>query len=347
MNAMLGAFAAVVAFACVFAMGFAIQRGGTCTVAAVDEIVSSRRAHRLAAMLEASLWVAGGLLVAQALHRLPMMPAGYAVSSWTVLGGALLGLGAWVCGACVFGAVARFGSGQWAYALAPLGFYLGCVTVGSVFPAATASRLAAPSPLLQAGDLAAVAFAGFVVWRLLRARPALRDGQGGLAGLPRRVGEKVWSPHAATIVIGITFVLTWLLAGRWAYTELLYDVAHGMAASVGVRIALFGALLLGLVYGGWTAGRFAHTPVTPTQLGRALVGGVMMGWGTLLIPGANDGLVLIGLPLLRPYAWLAFATMVASIGLALLAARALGPLRGARVLTFRSRPALPRDRFLE
>ena len=38
-------------------------------------------------------------------------------------------------------------------------------------------------------------------------------------------------------------------------------------------------------------------------------------------------LILIGLPLLRPYAWLAFATMCVSIAVALLVARAFG-MRG-------------------
>ena len=38
-----------------------------------------------------------------------------------------------------------------------------------------------------------------------------------------------------------------------------------------------------------------------------------MGWGSPLIPGSNDGLILLGIPLLPPYAWLAFATMVLSI----------------------------------
>jgi toxin CptA len=50
-----------------------------------------------------------------------------------------------------------------------------------------------------------------------------------------------------------------------------------------------------------------------------------MGWGTLLIPGGNDGLILIGMPLLWPYAWLAFATMCATIAAAQLASRRLSP----------------------
>ena len=38
-------------------MGFAIQRGATCTVAAVDEFVTRRKLNRLISMIEASLWV--------------------------------------------------------------------------------------------------------------------------------------------------------------------------------------------------------------------------------------------------------------------------------------------------
>lgn len=34
-----------------------------------------------------------------------------------------------------------------------------------------------------------------------------------------------------------------------------------------------------------------------------------MAWGSMLIPGSNDGLVLLGMPLFLPHAWIAFATM--------------------------------------
>ena len=112
-------------------MGFAIQRGATCAVAAVDELVSKRSATRLMAMLEASLWVAVGLVLAQQLHWLERLPAGYALSAWTIVGGALLGFGAWVNRACVFGSIARLGSGNWAYLATPLGYYLGCLTVAN------------------------------------------------------------------------------------------------------------------------------------------------------------------------------------------------------------------------
>ena len=90
--------------------------------------------NRLASMVEASLWVVGGLLIANALHLLGKMPAGYAVTYVTILGGALLGLGAYVNKACVFGAIARLGSGEWAYVVTPIGFYAGCANVRARVP---------------------------------------------------------------------------------------------------------------------------------------------------------------------------------------------------------------------
>jgi toxin CptA len=42
-----------------------------------------------------------------------------------------------------------------------------------------------------------------------------------------------------------------------------------------------------------------------------------MGWGSLLIPGGKDGPILLGMPLLWPFAWCAFATMYAVIAVAL------------------------------
>ena len=59
------------------------------------------------------------------------------------------------------------------------------------------------------------------------------------------------------------------------------------------------------------------------QTGKCFSGGMLMGWGTLLIPGGNDGLILVGMPLLWPYAWVAFLTMCITIGLALVVERGI------------------------
>lgn len=317
MEIVLTSLAFIVAALCAGTMGFAIQRGATCTVAAVDEIVSERSFRRLVAMLEAALWVGGGLLVAQALHILPTMPSGYAVSAWTIVGGVLLGLGAFVNRACVVGTIANFGSGSWAYIFTPIGFYAGCISVSAVFSPPAAQKLAYGSPVLRASAWVAVLFLVFVL---------LRVGRPLVAGARKRevrelLTRHVWTPHAATTVIGVTFLFMLLLVGSWAYTDVLVELARGMAGSVAARSLLLLALLLGATLGGWTAGRFRNTRISGAQILRCFVGGVMMGWGSLLIPGGNDGLILIGMPLLWPYAWLAFATMCVTIATAQLLRR--------------------------
>ena len=319
MDIVVVSLAFVVAALCAGTMGFAIQRGATCTVAAVDEIVNERGFSRLVALLEAALWVGGGLLVAQALHVLPKMPSGYAVSAWTIVGGVLLGLGAFVNRACVFGAIANFGSGSWAYIFTPVGFYVGCVSVGAVFSPLAARALADGSPVLQTSAWVALLFFVFMLMRI---------GRPIVAGARKRelralLTRHVWSPHAATTVIGVTFLIMLLLVGSWAYTDVLVELARGMAGSVAARSLLLLALLLGAALGGWTAGRFRHTRISAWQFLRCFLGGVLMGWGSLLIPGGNDGLILVGMPLLWPYAWVAFATMCVTIAAALLLLRAV------------------------
>jgi hypothetical protein len=304
----------VVAALCAGIMGYAIQRGATCTVAAVDEIVTQRSYRRLFSLLEAALWVAGGLVVAQSLHLLPPMPAGYAISGWTVLGGALLGLGAYINGACMFGAIARFGSGDWAYIVTPIGFYLGCLSVAPLFGMPMPTALPDGSPVLRASAAVAVVFVAFALWRLVR--PWLGRGKSMSVRWHEALAARIWSPHAATTVIALTFVVMLLLVGGWAYTDALAELARGMSASVVARLLLAASLLLGAALGGWTAGLFRSTRVSPAQLLRCLAGGVLMGWGSLLLPGGNDGLILVAMPLAWPYAWLAFATMCITIATA-------------------------------
>ena len=68
-----------------------------------------------------------------------------------------------------------------------------------------------------------------------------------------------------------------------------------MATNLPARILLVFALLVGAMIGGWTAGRLRSTPVTLAQVGKCFVGGALMGWGSLMIPGGNDGLILVGM----------------------------------------------------
>jgi toxin CptA len=301
--------ALAIAVVCAGLMGFAIQRGGTCLVAAVDQVVSKRRANRLVALAEASLLVAAGMVIAQLFGVLPMAPRAFALTGWTVLGGMIMGVGAYVAGSCVFGAIARIGNGELTYLLVPLGFFMGCVAALELGMTRLPHAVAAHSPVLSQAALFVVPLLLLAAWRLTRVIGAARRGQ---------FAEHVWSPHVATGVIGVTFVILLLLVGAWNYTDYLAETAHHMATRGADRGLLLLALFGGAVVGGWTAGKIKAVQPSLRVVARCLAGGIMLGFGGSLVPGANDGLILLGLPLLYPHAWLAFASMLLTIAAALI-----------------------------
>lgn len=288
-----GAFSLFVALLSAGIMGVAIQRGATCMVAAVDEVVTRRAYARLGALAEASLWVGGLVAALEIAGWAAGSQTQYAVGKLTVVGGMLLGVGAWINRACVFGSVARIGSGQWAWLATPVGFYLGCL-VPLDRPSGTPAEPFA-HPLAVLGVVAVIA-----LWRLSE------------AALSPSPIKHLWHPHRATLLIGVTFFLTMITAGSWAYTDALAELARpmqGMDFQLGLRGAMVVALLAGSVIGGKIAGGYRPLPVRLGDVGRCIAGGVMMGLGGQLIPGGNDGLIMLGLPLLLPHAWVAVIAM--------------------------------------
>jgi Sulphur transport len=130
----------------------------------------------------------------------------------------------------------------------------------------------------------------------------------------RTVWDHVWSPHVATSIIGITFVVTTATQQQsWTYSEVLSDLAQGITSGLSQKVLLGVALLAGAVLGGTTAGRFKIAAPDLGSIVRRLAGGMLMGAGGLMIPGGNTGLALVGLPLLLPYALLAFISICITI----------------------------------
>jgi hypothetical protein len=310
MAMVIGATAFLLALLCAAVMGLAIQRGGTCTVAAVEELLATRRPARLLALVEAALWVGGGLWLAREFDFVADLPTGFALTRWTLAGAVLLGLGALLNRACVIGTIARLGSGEIAFTAMPLGYYMGCATADRLFAPPAPQALGAASPAFGAPGWLAGLVALLAVIRLAL---GLRARRGSL--------QQPWSPHAATAVIGLAFLCLLLLVGAWSYTDLLADLARTMghalmAGDLAPRVLIGIALLVGAFVGGWLTGRSQRQPVAASAVVRCFVGGALMGWGSLLTPGGNDALVLIGMPLLWPYAWAAFATMCATVATA-------------------------------
>lgn len=303
----MSAAAFLIAMTAIGLMGFATQRGGTCTVAAVEEIFIERRFQRLAALVEASLWVGGGFLVLSAADQLPRMPIGYAASAITIAGGVLLGIGAFVNRTCAFGSIARLGSGDLAFVGTLVGYFLGNVMTIQI---AAPKQIAGESSLLQASMWFGLLCVLLVVVRLCTH---------GWTIWRRRIAfyQHVWSPHVATTIIGLTFLVAYLTVGTWTYTDTIAELARGSMVEIVPRLLLFASLIAGAVLGAWTAGTANLIVPKLPRAGRHLTGGVLMGAGGALVPGGNDGLILMGMPLLWPYAWLAFGSMCVTIYIAL------------------------------
>lgn len=77
------------------------------------------------------------------------------------------------------------------------------------------------------------------------------------------------------------------------------------------------ALLAGAIVGAASAGIYRFRSPSIGNVARHFGGGALMGAGAALIPGGNDSLVLIGLPLLQPSAAAAYIAMVGAIAVGL------------------------------
>lgn len=290
----------LIALVAVAVLGFANQLGDTCTVSAMREIVLVRRFSRLASLLEAALWAGVGLVWLNAFDALSTIPSNYAVGPFTILGGVLFGLGALLNRACLLGTVSRLGTGEWVYVFTPAGIYAGSLI---------ALKLPPPHPLLANESLSIgnspwllTLTIGLILISLHVHRLRIRQNKQSILNYLR-------SPRVATTVIGISFVAAFAVEGNWSYAELLSDFARGSTQTFSIKWALFAVLVTGSVWGAWVTGQFQFITPTLGNVIRCLFGGGLMGVGGMMIPGGNISLALIGIPLLKPYAWLAFASI--------------------------------------
>ena len=297
----------------VFVMGMAIQRGNTCTVVAFDDALHRRSPERLIAIVYCWLWVAGGLTLVKLTTGVTLGAQLFPVTVWSVMGGLLLGIGAVINGACTVGSVARIGSGEYAYGLTLVGFFLGCVLAPHVFGRTATSHtgFAATATSLD-HPLAALLGLAFVtvvtIWRLATHE---RESLGDFLG-------KAWDPKTALMIVAVAFVATAHIYGAWAYTDLLGDVVKGADKANVARFALFAALLAGAIVGGQTLrGARPIGPLKPRVI-RCTLGGIAMGIGFSLAPGAFDGLTLLGQPLLLPFAWVVMGASYVTVVLGVL-----------------------------
>ena len=126
-----------------------------------------------------------------------------------------------------------------------------------------------------------------------------------------------WSPMIAMMVIGAASCLLYALDQQWAYTSRIAALAHGRPVQNPIELLTPLLLLIGMVVGGRSAGRFEWQWGTLSRWLQAGFGGVTMGIGAVLVPGGNDAMLFTGLTLLLPNLLVAYFAFVASLFLML------------------------------
>ena len=289
-------------------MGFTTQRGSTCAYLAVREWVADHAPDRLLSLFETACWILAVTTVLSWWDWQVHWPADHPFALGTVMGGIVIGVGAYVNRACVIGTLAQIGNGHWHFCWTVVGYFVASwlwvmvnpypLTSGS--PAIVASHSPSPGFMWAYAPLSPLAMIYLLRWTW-RHR------------LTRIVKPGSWPIHRATVIVGLTFSVVVVTYGPWSYTDWLSDLARGASGLRDPRLLLTLALGLGLLIGGATAKRLQWPYFNGRLSVRCAMGGALMGLGGAWVPGGNDSLLLVGLPCIRPSALIAILLMLMTL----------------------------------
>jgi hypothetical protein len=273
------------------------------------------------------------------------------VSLVLVAAGAAFGVGMALSGACISGHLYRLGEG---YSRAPfalfgalMGFGAGFFTwqsvyLSQIFYAPTAWL---PATLGYGGalalHLAVLAALALLLLRWLPEQPARPGGRITLAGLYRTVLQERWPPLVSGAIVGVLGMVAYFRVEPLGVTSQLGSVARttldnaglladrlngldtlaGCATQVIQTITDNGWLIGGMVAGSLAvvllAGRFQLSALTLRGGFTALLGGVFMGWGSMLALGCTVGTLLSGMSAFAVSGWVFGAAVIAGVWLGL------------------------------
>lgn len=296
-------------------LGASAHRAGLCTVKAVDEVLTARRAHVFWSFVKAALWTTAilawaSLFGAEAeLARRPVLAGG-------IVGGLIFGIGAGLNGACVFSTLSRLAEGH-AVMLSTLVGWAAAMALVQIAPpalAAPAARSVVPAVLAMPLTLWSL----WELWRIWQRRASV--GAGFRSGF--------WALSPAVLLIAVANSTLLLLDRPWSFTSTAlcssgaFPLAPcrqtGMlwAISLAALATMFGSALMRRSF------RLRRPKVR--GVARHLAAGLAMGTGASLLPGGNDGLILFGLPALSPHALSSWLAILIGIVISLTVLRTLG-----------------------
>ena len=303
-------------------LGFAAHRSSVCTVLAVAEVLSTRRAYMFLSFVKTILWI-----LAITLPLIWLLPSGrvsgqgWDISIYAVTGGFMFGVGATLNGGCAFSTLWKLGDGQLRMLLTLGAFCLGAAAyVLLVTLSVLSPHEPVPFPYQMPEPWALALLAGLVVWVVWEVLRLWRTRQPG-SGWKVLVRSDYYRLSSAAALLGLSNGILYALYGSWAYTSTLHSGIEGLIGTdsgpSAVQWGLFAALLAGMGLSAWQRGSFRLDWRPSLSWARNLVGGLLMGLGAGMAAGGNDVLVLHGIPGLSPHALPTYAALMAGIAVAL------------------------------
>jgi len=300
-----------------FLVGYAMKRGGLCTYAAVVQIVNERRFERMMVFLGVAAWAT---LIILPLHW--MFPSQFRLSFThdnlliAMVGGAVLGLGAFLNRGCFFGTFVALVSGNINYIATLIGLSFGVSITYNYFTAFLPSTLTISDvhePTLYAFVwlILMTLFALFMSFSIMLSKDHFIKRVSGLDILS-------WKSVLSMITIGIGGAILYATVNGWNYSDVLTNTTLkliGIQEKGTTTIALLSTI--SLIIGGITAAivakQFVIRRVHFFLIIGCFTGGAVMGSASMLIPGGNDGLLLKGIPSLAPHALVGYLSMLISM----------------------------------
>jgi uncharacterized membrane protein YedE/YeeE len=308
-------------------LGFAAHRASLCSVRAVEELLTSRRAFMLASFVKTSLWVIGvTLLVSWALPGEALQASGWKLSILTVAGGVLFGVGATINDGCAISTLTRLGGGEIGMVATLAGFLAGAGAYGVVAVAGLAATPVQIPALLSAEGSwrvpVTIALTAWMIWEVVHLTRT---------GIPGGWRQRLLVPHyrlsTAAALMGLSNAVLYTLVGVWPYTSLFGQTARyattGAPPPEAILWLLFATMIGGIGLSAWQGGRFRWQGRPQWRWASNLAGGALMGFGASMIPGGNDVLIMHGMPSLSAHAVPAFLAMLFGITVSLLSMRVL------------------------
>lgn len=319
--------------ACLFAalLGFAAHRASICTLRAVSEAMTARTAFMLISIFKSALWV-----IALTLPFIWLAPAtasginGWTLTGTALLGGFVFGIGAALNGACAYSTMARLMDGEMRMAISIGGFAIGILVFILLVDGHWLTRPMRTPALIGTLDAWSYALAALLLAFMLCEIVRLWRTRTKNEGVMKIVCARQYRLSSAALLIGLSSSLVFLLIGSPGYTITMQNLVEGAigtrAAPAADRWILLLTVLAGMLISTLERGSFRLDWRPRLDWLRNVVGGVLMGLGTAMLPGGNDALILYGIPSLSPHALPAYLALIAGAAAGLYAMKHLAGL---------------------